>query len=381
MQTVSTTTKIPSHAVPRSAQDQLDWLRLIRSRRVGAKTFVRLIREHGDAGQALAALPTIAAESGVNNYQIFEESRAEAELKAAKKAGAQMLCLGSDNYPAPLALIDDPPPVLWAVGDTGIFEQMAVALVGARNASSVGRRLAKRLAAGLADSDIAVVSGLARGIDAEAHGAACAAGTVAVLAGGVDICYPQENAELFARIPETGIRLSEMPMGMQPQARHFPRRNRIISGLSRAVVVIEGAARSGSLITARDALDQGREVMAVPGSPIEGRSAGCNMLIRDGATLITSVQDILDVVRPPMPKLALVEPPSNVVELNVPQAKSAPEENISGDILALLSATPIAEDTLIRQVDYPSQQVLSTLSMLELSNRIARHGGGFISVP
>ena len=290
------------------------------------------------------------------------------EIQQAMGVNARMLCLGSPEYPALLATIQDPPPVLWALGPRDLNEKPMVALVGARNSSSVGRRMAGRLAAGLAEAGVVVVSGLARGIDAEAHRAALRGGTVAVQAGGVDDIYPAENAELAATIMENGLRLSEMPMGMQPQARHFPRRNRIISGLSQAVVVIEGAARSGSLITARDALDQGREVMAVPGSPIDGRSAGCNILIREGATLVRSIDDILEVIQ--RPEVAKVEPEVVVEPRNT--------DGLSGVILSLLSATPVPEDVLIRQVRSPVRDVLSTLSMLEFGGQIERQSGGLV---
>nr|WP_245866824.1 DNA-processing protein DprA [Kandeliimicrobium roseum] len=269
------------------------WLRLLRSRRVGVSTFFRLLRECGSAADALDALPSIARAAGVDDYQPCPAAVAAAELRAGRLAGARLVAYGAPDYPAALLGLSDPPPLLWALGDLALLGRPAVALVGARNASSLGTRMARRLAADLGAAGHVVVSGLARGVDAAAHLGALKTGTIAVMAGGVDVVYPAENAVLAQEIAETGLRLSEQPMGLQPLARHFPRRNRIVSGLSRAVVVVEAAAKSGSLITARDALDQGREVMAVPGHPFDARASGCNMLIRDGALLVRGADDIL----------------------------------------------------------------------------------------
>jgi DNA processing protein len=270
----------------------LAWLRLLRSRRVGAATFRRLLSEHGTAQAALDALPSIAAAAGERSYTPFSESAARAELAAGARARAQMLFLGAPGYPTALAAIPEAPPILWIIGDAALLARPCVALVGARNASSLGTRMARALAKELGAAGFTVVSGLARGIDAAAHAAALETGTVAVMAGGADIVYPAQNAQLAAGIAARGACLSEQPMGLEPQARHFPRRNRIVSGLCRAVIVVEAAARSGSLITARCALDQGREVCAVPGHPFDARAAGGNMLIRDGATLVRGAEDV-----------------------------------------------------------------------------------------
>ncbi|RMD94654.1 MAG: DNA-protecting protein DprA, partial [Alphaproteobacteria bacterium] len=283
---------------PRSDEDWLCWVRLLRSRRVGAGTFHRLMAEHGTAEAALAALPEVARRAGVEDYTPCSRAEAEDELRRGHQAGARPLAFGAAEYPALLSLIPDAPPLLWALGRVELLARPMVALVGARNASSLGTRMARRLAAGLGEAGFVVVSGLARGIDAAAHGAALDHGTIAVMAGGVDVIYPAENAALAKEIAARGLRLSERPPGAKPVARHFPARNRIISGLARAVVVVEAAARSGSLITARDALDQGREVMAVPGHPFDARATGCNMLIRDGAGLVRGVQDVLEALEP-----------------------------------------------------------------------------------
>ncbi len=299
----------PTHPTPpRTEDDRQDWLRLIRSRRVGAVTFHRLLAEHGTARAALEALPQVARAAGVPDYAVCPVEVVRAELAEGRVAGAVPLFFGGAGYPKALMELPDAPPVLWAQGDLSLLDRPLVAMVGARNASSLGLRMARRLAEGLGQAGFVVVSGLARGIDAAAHEAALATGTVAVQAGGVDVIYPEENACLAEDIRARGLRLSEQPMGVQPQTRHFPLRNRLVAGLSKAVIVVEAAARSGSLITARNAADQGREVMAVPGHPFDARAGGCNMLLRDGATLVRGPADVLEAlgaaVRPAEDRIA-----------------------------------------------------------------------------
>ena len=289
---------------PTTEDDRLSWLRLIRSRKVGPATFHRLLAEHGRADAALAALPAMARAAGLADYEPCPVGVAAAEMAAARKAGMRMICWGTPDYPVELADLPDAPPVLWLRGDPSVLFAPMVALVGARNASSLGRRMAARLAQDLGAAGLTVVSGLARGIDAAAHEAALPTGTVAVLAGGADVIYPPENADLLARIAGGGAVLSEQPPGLEPQARHFPLRNRIISGLVLGVVVVEAAEKSGSLITARNALDQGREVMAVPGHPVDARAGGCNLLIRDGCTLVRSADDVLEALGPALTRAA-----------------------------------------------------------------------------
>ncbi|MEM9779104.1 MAG: DNA-processing protein DprA [Pseudomonadota bacterium] len=370
---------LPSSALPRTAAAQRDWLRLIRSPRIGVATFRKLLQEHGTATTALEALPQVAASGGVKNYQITSAQAAEQELAAGLAAGAQPLFWGLPPYPAHLADIADAPPVLWARGDPELATDRTIALVGARNASALGQRMAGHLARELGATGWTIVSGLARGIDTAAHEASVATGTIAVLAGGIDRIYPRENLELARQIAEEGLILSEMPPGLQAQARHFPRRNRIISGLCPALVVIEGAAKSGSLISARTALDQGREVFAVPGHPFDARAAGCNLLIRDGATLVRSAADItdaLDHARPerPVPGPTPAQPP-------LPLASPVDPSDLDHRILGLLSPAPISEDALIRQLGSPPPPVLSVLGELDLQGRIARHPGGLVSLP
>jgi len=252
----------PPLAPPKTWEATVIWLRLIRSHRVGPTTFFRLLSEHGSAEAALEALPGIAAKAGVAKYAPFSSKAAKDELAAGDRIGARPICYGAVGYPDQLKDITDPPPLLWAIGDLSLTERPLVAVVGARNASSLGTRMATSLAKGLVDEGYTIVSGLARGVDAAAHSATLEVGSIAVQAGGVDVVYPRENAALHDDLARSGLRLSEQPLGLQPIARHFPRRNRIISGMSRAVIVVEAAAKSGSLITAREALDQGREAIS-----------------------------------------------------------------------------------------------------------------------
>lgn len=383
------------------SEDPVDRLRLIRSRRVGAVTFHRLVAEHGSVAAALAALPDVARAAGVAEYSPCPVEVARHELAQARIAGARMLVPGDGVYPALLAGLPDAPPVLWARGDVALLARPMVALVGARNASSLGLRMARRLALGLGAAGRVVVSGLARGIDAEAHEAALETGTVAVMAGGVDVVYPEENRALAERVAERGCLLSEQPMGLIPQARHFPLRNRIIAGLSQGVVVVEAAARSGSLITARDALDMGREVMAVPGHPFDARASGCNMLIRDGATLVRGAEDVLEGLRTVGGTELVLEKAGREVEGTdapsegqdgpagrivmalpgpVPERRGLPETAaLHGQILARLGPSPVLEDQLIRDLALPAEAVLRELVALEVEGQVLRQAGGMLS--
>ncbi len=262
------------HTPLTAKEDDLTFLRLIRSRRVGPATFHRLIAEHGSAAAALDALPDIARQAGIDDYQPCPESVVLAELKAGQKSGARLIRCDAPDYPALLRDIADAPPVIWVKGNPAALGRPAVAVIGARNASSLGLRMARGLTGALADMGVVTVAGLARGIDSAVHEASLKTGTIAVMAGGIDVIYPVDNKVLAATICDRGCLVTEQPPGVEPVARHFPLRNRIISGLSHGVVVVEAAVKSGSLITARDALDQGREVMAVPGHPVDGRAGG-----------------------------------------------------------------------------------------------------------
>ncbi|MCA0870926.1 DNA-processing protein DprA [Seohaeicola saemankumensis] len=363
---------------PTTEEDRFSWLRLLRSRRVGIATFYRLMAEHGTAQNALAALPEVARSAGVEGYEICPAGVIDAELKAAKAANARLLCLGSPDYPETLAEIPDAPPLLWAIGDLSLLDRRTIALVGARNASSLGTRMARGLAHDLGARGYVTVSGLARGIDTAAHTATLETGTIAVMAGGVDVIYPSENTNLARDIAARGLRLSEQPMGLAPMARHFPARNRIISGLARAVVVVEAAAKSGSLITARDALDQGREVLAVPGHPFDARAAGCNMLIRDGALLVRNADDVIAALpaEPPEQRDLLedIPPPP-------PPSRSLRETAmLHQQILNRLGPSPMAEDQLVRDLSLGAGELGPALVDLELDGQIHRQPGGLLSL-
>lgn len=371
---------MPSNPV--HSEDSLDRLRLLRSRRVGATTFHRLLEEHGSAAAALAELPAIARAAGVDGYEICPIGVVQAELDQGMKLGAQLLLHGAVGYPQALLGLPDAPPILWALGDTGLLRRPSVAMVGARNASSLGVRMARRLALGLSTAGFCVVSGLARGIDAAAHTAALEGEgrTVAVMAGGVDVVYPAENAGLAAEISAKGCRISEHPPGVEPQARHFPMRNRIVAGLARAVIVVEAAAKSGSLITAKAALDYGREVLSVPGHPFDARASGCNMLIRDGAVLARSTSDVLEVLG--ARALSQSEPEEVLPVLPGPEARSRPLKDVAllhDMILSRLGPSPLAEDQLLRDLKVTPSDLAPELLTLELDGRIARQPGGLLA--
>lgn len=378
----------PPQLPPMADEERFSWLRLLRSRRVGVATFHRLLAEYGSAEQALAALPDIARAAGVPNYEICPPGVIEAEIRAARAAGARLVCLNDPLYPAALAGIDEAPPLLWAIGRLDLLARAMLAIVGARNASSLGTRMARGLARELGAQGFVTVSGLARGIDAAAHGASLDSGTIAVVAGGVDTVYPAENARLREDIAREGLILSEQPMGMAPQARHFPRRNRIISGLAQGVVVVEAAAKSGSLITARDALDQGREVLAVPGHPFDARAAGCNMLIRDGAQLVRNAADVVAALpaQPMAPAAAEAPQEETPQEKTATPAPPPPRRSLRETaalhraILARLSPSPLAEDQLIRDMAMTAGELGPTLVDLEIEGRIRRQPGGLVSL-
>lgn len=366
-------TSLPLTQIPKTQTDHINWIRLIRSRRVGPATFHRLMRKHGSAVAALDALPHIARQAGVQNYQACPVDIAEAELLEAQHKGYYPLCYGAENYPELLQDTHDAPPILWAKGDIKCLAKPTIALVGARNASSLGRRMTHLMAEGLAEAGYTVVSGLARGIDAVAHSATLKQGTIAIVAGGLDVHYPRENDALYQDIPENGLLLSEQPAGTIPQARHFPSRNRIIAGIAQAVVVMEGAARSGSLITARNALDIGREVLAVPGHPFDGRAAGCNFLIRDGATLVRSAKDVIDAIAlPEIPVIEISKPDNKVIETSTAEAHAK--------ILNLLGAAAVTEDVVIRDSGLPARTVSQHLMDLEMQGHIERQPGGMLSL-
>ena len=371
----SSTVSPTHHAL--AAEDLVARLRLLRSRRVGVVTYRRLMEEHGSAAAALDALPALAAAAGVSDYAPCPEGVARAEIAAGRKAGAVLVAEGTPAYPHALTEITDAPPLFWAKGRLDLLQRPAVAMVGARNASSLGTRMARRLAADLGAAGYVVVSGLARGIDAAAHRGALQGGTIAVMAGGIDQPYPPENEGLAQEIAKDGLCLSEVPMGTQPQARHFPARNRIIAGLARVLVVVEAAAKSGSLITARNALDYGRDVLAVPGHPYDARAAGCNMLIRDGAALVRDAADVIAALGDPgaSPEAA----PQADLPLKPQSADQPDAAKLLHMILSRLGPSPVAEDQLLRDMRAPATRIAPLLVDLELAGKITRSAGGLLA--
>ena len=365
---------------PTTEDDQVAWLRLLRSYRVGLSTFYRLMATYGSAQAALAALPQVAADAGLQNYTAFSEDAARTEMAAGKKHAAKLIFRGAPDYPLSFDELTDAPPFLWALGDLALLQRPKIALVGARNASSLGLRMTKLMAADLGAKGFVVVSGLARGIDAAAHTAALETGTVAVQAGGVDFKYPAENAELWKDIRRAGLLLSEQPIGLPPKARHFPIRNRLISGLAQQVVVIEAAGKSGSLITAKTALDQGRDVLAVPGHPFDARASGCNLLIRDGATLVRSAQDVIDAIGPVA--LQTIKPPQRQVpDRTAPKPRTLQQTaKLHQLILDRLGPSPLAEDQLIRDLRANSADFSAALVELEIARKVQRQPGGMVAL-
>ncbi|HEX3431442.1 MAG TPA: DNA-processing protein DprA [Rhizomicrobium sp.] len=365
---------------PLSDAERRDWLRLARSQNVGPVTFAALIERFHSATAALEQLPRLARRGGATGeLKIPGKVDAERELETTAKLGARVIASVEPDFPFGLAALDAPPPVIAVLGDGSILSREMVAIVGARNASALGRKFAAELASDLGSSGLVVVSGMARGIDTAAHDGALATGTVAVLAGGVDDIYPPENARLYERIRESGAIVSEMPVAHKPQAQHFPRRNRIISGLSRGVIVVEAAEGSGSLITARLALEQGREVFAVPGSPLDPRAKGTNRLLRDGAALVENAEDVLEVLRPLLS--GSFREPSDKVSLwqESPSSDAAPAEQLRRIVTELLGASPVSVDEIIRQSGASAADVLCVVVELELAGRIQREAGGQIS--
>ena len=357
--------------------ERLDRLRLIRSDNVGPRTFQSLLRHFGDARTALERLPDLARRGGAAGPgRICSIEDAKAELAAAARINIQLLAPGETGYPSRLATIDDAPPMLGVRGALDVLMRPMIAIVGSRNASGAGLKFAGQLARDLGDAGFVVVSGLARGIDQSAHRATIESGTVAVLAGGHDRIYPPEHGDLLASLLESGAAISEMPLGHVPRARDFPRRNRLISGAALGVVIVEAAHRSGSLITARMAAEQGREVFAVPGSPLDPRAAGTNDLIKQGAALVTQAADIINAVTPIMERpiaFGAREEDGEPLDFETDASDRA-------RIVNLLGPSPISLDDLIRMSSASPAIVRSVLLELELAGRLERHGGGLVSL-
>jgi DNA processing protein len=357
--------------------ERIDRLRLIRSDNVGPRTFNSLISHFGNARATLERLPDLARRGGAARAgRICSAEEAQAELAASRKIGVSLVAPGEATYPPRLGALDDPPPLLGVRGNPDALIRPMIAIVGSRNASGAGLKFAGQLARDLGDAGFVVISGLARGIDQAAHRATIASGTIAVLAGGHDRIYPPEHEGLLAALLEQGGAISEMPLGHVPRARDFPRRNRLISGASLGVVVIEAAHRSGSLITARMAAEQGREVFAVPGSPLDPRAAGTNDLIKQGAALVTEAGDVINAVQPIMERpvvLAAREGSDEPLDFDTdPTARDR--------IVGLLGPSPVSLDDLIRMSGLSATLVRTVLLELELAGRLERHGGGLVSL-
>ncbi|MDB5509100.1 MAG: dprA [Hyphomicrobiales bacterium] len=406
-----------------SDAQRLDWLCLIRSENIGPRTFRTLVNRFGGAGRALEALPDLLRQGG-RTITIADRGACAREMDALARLGGAFVCLGEAEYPTALRAIDAPPPVLSIIGRADRLAMPAVAIVGSRNASAAGLTFAERIAQDLGVAGMITISGLARGIDARVHRATLQTGTIAVVAGGLDKIYPSEHAELFDRIAETGVVVSEMPVGWEPRGRDFPRRNRIVSGMSLATVVIEAARRSGSLITARFAAEQNREVFSVPGSPLDPRAEGTNDLLRQGATLCTSAQDVIDALAPilrdgvPTPGSLFEDetasaaaeplwdeldlfgetPPRSLAGHELDEESAPPlhplvdarrasepasdheQPDVSLRVQALLGPAPVNVDDLARLADASVGLVRTVLLDLELNGRLERHGGNLVSL-
>lgn len=372
----------PLPVAPLDAPERLACLRLTRSENVGPVTFRQLINHFGGAARALEALPELAKRGGGRRIRVCPEEQAAAELNAAERMGAIPLFTIEPGYPAPLAAVDHPPPMIYAQGRTELLNQPGVAIVGSRNCSSAGHALARQLASGIGEANLVVISGLARGIDGAAHEAAIESGTIAVVAGGLDVFYPPEHTKLQKQIAEAGCLVSEMPPGFKPRAKEFPRRNRLISGMSYGVVIVEAARRSGTLITARLANEQGREVFAVPGHPLDPRVEGTNRLIKSGATMITGAGDILKVVRPMLPALELASVVQREAIAPAPPVDPvpAPTNEERSIVERALGPAPIHVDDLLRSTGLSAQHVQIALLELSLAGRLEFHGAHLVSL-
>lgn len=365
-----------------SHEDRLSWLRLSRTKNVGPITFFKLLDFFGSVRAAIALIPDMARRGGLGkNLKVKSLASAEKEYNKLKELGGEFVAACEPAYPDTLRMIEDAPPILAVLGHKHLLDKKNIGMVGSRNASLNGRRFARDLAGDLGSAGYVIASGLARGIDTAAHEGSIDSGTIAVVAGGVAHIYPKENEKLHARIVDQGAVISECKMGQRPTARHFPRRNRIISGLSMGVVVVEAAKKSGSLITARQALDQGREVFAVPGSPLDPRTKGTNDLIRQGATLVESADDILRILQDMElgeRESEMDEPPHEPVNPN--DFAQDELDHARHEIIGLISPTPIQIDRVIREAGIPTPIAMTAIFELELAGRIDRLPGNRIAL-
>lgn len=362
---------------------RLAWLRLIRSESIGPTTFRALVNQFGGAEAAIEALPALARRGGrAQDIQLFSIAEAEAELEYAARIGAQLVTFGELGYPPALAQVEYPPPLIYVKGRHDLAERPVVAIVGARNGSAAGQKITRQIAQALGIEGFVVASGLARGIDTAAHTASLDHGTMAVVAGGLDVVYPPENAGLQQRIGERGLLISERAPGLTPRAKDFPRRNRLISGVAMGVVVVEAAERSGSLITARLAGEQGREVFAVPGSPLDPRAAGTNRLLKQGATLTTSAEDILEMLAPMLGRIATgaATELSSCDERETPRPLPDIAQSERDTVMAALGPSPVDADEIIRITGLEARRVHIVLLELDLAGRLQRHSMQLVSL-
>ena len=375
--------KEPKSGARLNARQRLAWLRLIRSENVGPATFRALVNQFGGAEAAIEALPALSRRGGrAQDIRLCTAAEAEAEIEAADRIGARLVAVGEQGYPPALAQVDAPPPLIYVKGRLELAGLPIVAIVGARNGSAVGQKFTRQIASTLGLEGFVIASGLARGIDTAAHAAALEHGTIAVVAGGIDITYPPENAALQKAIGERGLLISERSPGFSPRGKDFPRRNRLISGIALGVVVVEAAERSGSLITARLAGEQGREVFAVPGSPLDPRAAGTNNLLKQGATLVTDVNDIVETLapilgRPPAPPaIELASSDETVTPAPLPDIGQSERDRV----IEALGPSPVDIDELIRSTGVAARKVHIVLLELDLAGRLQRHGRQLVSL-
>jgi DNA processing protein len=366
---------------PLDDASRLACLRLIRSQNVGPVTFRDLINHYGGAEAALDALPGLIGRTGRSRpFVLCTKDAALRELDAAAKAGATPIFTIEPGYPSRLAEVECPPPLLYVKGDPGILSRAMIAIVGSRQASAAGIKLTTLFAAGLGAAGFVIASGLARGIDGAAHETALDTGTVAVLAGGIDIIYPPEHDNLYHRIADYGCLITEMAPGYNPRAQDFPRRNRIISGIALGVVIVEAAKRSGTLVTARYAAEQGREVFVIPGHPLDPRSEGTNQLLKDGATLVTTPTDVLDILGPitGQTPVRVAEPTPLYEPATMPIAQVSDVDRAR--VLSALSPAPIDVDAIVRATNLTIRAVTVALMELDLNGQIERHGSQLVSL-
>jgi DNA processing protein len=365
-----------------SVKEKLAWLRLSRTDNIGPITFYKLLERYGTAESALNALPDLARRGGrLEGLKVFPADLAAKEMEQVEKSGAQLIARDEAGYPPLLAQLEDTPPLITIMGHAALLSKPALGVVGARNASLPGRKIADDFSRKVGAAGYVIVSGLARGIDTSAHTAALSTGTVAVIAGGIDVVYPQENEKLYRDIAEQGTIIAESPLGTEPLARHFPRRNRLISGLSLGVLVVEAAMKSGSLITARMAAEQNREVFAVPGSPLDPRAEGTNKLIQDGAHLALSAEDIIRELKS-LRHRPLNDPGAGPWKggPGLSESPKEPNESLRIRLLEILSHTPVQMDEIIRAAGAPVSDVLTVILELELAGRIERQPGNKVNL-